>query len=231
MIMNTSQSLTIPPAAPERERAAPKACPAEYARDLHAIADRIQGQARRLENLATWWATLQRYDQARQAGEPLSMADQLRHIQALRLAGVDTDKGFFWVCLMAELWALEYMTANIAVDPKFNELLDAIEIIQRRERRIFPPDDPDAPEEIKALENECKRRRDAIVDSAMVVWLVRHGEDEIAELWLTNKAEFLRRREPGGYPPCGRPSAQNAETATQGGAVPGQAVPQHGGAQ
>jgi len=168
--------------------------------DLLLFADLIQGQARRLENLATWRNVLQRNFNAQAAGEHLGMAVLLREIQALRFAGTETDVGFFIVCQMAE----RHAETIFDTDQELNELSAKIRAIEKREGLSefdeFIPDHPKTPADWKASNVESNRRYqevEKINDDRVVGWLRRHGETVMADLYLNDRAAFDRRREAG----------------------------------
>src|ERR1022692_2404524 len=96
---------------------------------LLPLADLILGHARRLENMATWRDVLQRHSDAKAAGEHLGMAALLRHIQASRFAGMDTEAGFFIVCHMAE----RHAETIFETDRQLNELSAKLRTIEERE--------------------------------------------------------------------------------------------------
>ena len=174
--------------------------PRPGAAELLLFADLIQGHARRLENLATWRDVLQRNSDARAAGEHLGMAALLRHIQASRFAGMDTDVGFFIVCHMAE----RHAKSIFETDRKLNELSAKIRAIEQREGLgeldEFDPDHPETPADWKVLDAKSNRRFEAvekIEHDRIIGWLRRHGELDMADLFANDRAAFDRRREAG----------------------------------
>ena len=167
---------------------------------LLPLADRIQGHARRLENLAVWRDVLQRNFNAQAAGEHRGMAALLRDIQASRFAGTETDVGFFIVCQMAE----SHAETIFDTDPELKELSDTLSAIEQREGLDefdeFDPDHPETPADWKAVNAELNRRYREVLrikDERLVGWLLRHGETEMADLYLNDRAAYDRRREAG----------------------------------
>jgi len=167
---------------------------------LLPLADRIQGHARRLENLAVWRDVLQRNFNAQAAGEHRGMAALLRDIQASRFAGTETDVGFFIVCQMAE----SHAETIFDTDPELKELSDTLSAIEQREGLDefdeFDPDHPETPADWKALSAELNRREEEVVrinDDRVIGWLLRHGEPDMADLYAKDRAAYDRRREAG----------------------------------
>lgn len=168
--------------------------------ELLLFADLILGQARRLENLATWRDVLQRYFNAPSAGEHLGMAAMLRNIQALRFAGIEPDVSFFNVWLVAE----SHAETIFDTDPELNELSAKIRAIGKREGLSgldeFIPDHPETPADWKAMNDQWHDRFqevEKIKDDRIIGWLRRHGETDMADLYLNDRAAFDRRREAG----------------------------------
>ncbi|HEY5504004.1 MAG TPA: hypothetical protein VIK28_02510, partial [Sedimentisphaerales bacterium] len=64
----------------------------------------------------------------------------------------------------------------------------------------FDPDHPETPADWKALDAESNRRYhevEKIRDDRFVRWLRRHGELDMADLYVNDRAAFDRRREAG----------------------------------
>jgi hypothetical protein len=176
--------------------------PDTIAADLLRFADLIQGHARRLENLATWKDRLDRQLSAQAAGEDPGRAGLLRDIQARRCAGTETDAAFFVICQMAE----QHADAIWDMDPELNELCDQMRVIEEREGLTecdeFDPDDPQTPADWKALNAKSNRRYQEVVrisGERFIAWLRRNGENEIADMFLNDRAEYDRRREAGRF--------------------------------
>jgi hypothetical protein len=170
--------------------------------DLLRFADLIRGYGRRLENLATWKDRLDRQLSAQAAGEQPDIATLLRDIQARRCAGTETDVAFFVICQMAE----HHAETIWDMDPELNELCDQMRVIEEREGLTecdeFDPDDPETPADWKALNAKSNRRYQEVVrisGERFLGWLRRNGENEIADLFLKDRAEYDRRREAGRF--------------------------------
>jgi len=169
---------------------------------LLLLADRIQGHARRLENLATWPDRLERHSRAVEAGEAAHGRDELlRLAQARRDSGQDKgEKAFFMISWLAESWA----ETVFDTDPELNELSGKIRAIEQREGLAegdeFDADHPETPADWKALNAEADRRYEEvarIIDERLVAFLLRHGEVDMADLYVKDRAGFERRREAG----------------------------------
>ena len=170
--------------------------PQPGAADLLMFADMIQGQARRLEILATWRDLLLQNEDAKAAGEHLDMTTLLREIQASRFSGNQTDAGFFIVCRMAASHAETVFQTDAALDG----IHDKMEAIRQREDADWDLDDPDAPEDYRALAGRWSRRfleLEQVRETRFIGWLRRHGETEMANLYANDRAAFDRRREAG----------------------------------
>jgi hypothetical protein len=160
----------------------------------------IQGYARRLEVLATWRDVLLQNSDAKAAGEHRNSAYLLRVIQASRFAGIDTEVGFFVICHIAECHAETIFRTDAAL----NELHAKIRAIEKREGLgeldEFDPDHPETPADWKTLNAEADRRFEAvqkIENDRIIGWLRRHGEFDMADLFVNDRAAFDRRREAG----------------------------------
>ena len=171
---------------------------------LLLLADRIQGHARRLENLATWPDRLERHSRAVEAGEAAHGRDELlRLAQARRDSGGDKgEKAFFTISWLAEMWA----ETVFDTDPELNELSEKIRAIEQREGLAefdeFDPDHPETPADWKALIAESDRRYEEvarIIDERLVAFLLRHGEPGMADLYASDRAAYDRRREAGRF--------------------------------
>ena len=166
--------------------------------DLLKAADRIQAKAKQAETLTIWKETLLRLAETKAEGGVPDIGDTLRDIQTNRMVGLDTDVGFFITCRAAEEWA----DASIHTDPVLNEIHRKMKDIERREGlqedEQFFPFHPDTPEDYKRLNREWERRAEEVEASAMVAWLCRHGEEDLADMFLNNRPEWERRREAGG---------------------------------
>jgi hypothetical protein len=176
--------------------------------DLLLFADLIQGQARRLENLATWRDRLDRHSSAEEDGKPAHTSDDLLRLQqAWRDSGEgDEDAAFFTIACLAEHWA----ESVFDTDPALNELFAKMRAIEQREGLTefdeFIPDHPETPADWRVLNAESHRRfheLEHIRDARFVRFLLAHGEIEMAALYANDRAAFDRRREAGRFSVCG----------------------------
>jgi hypothetical protein len=170
------------------------------AADVLALAERIQADARRLENLATWRDRLDRHSSAEEAGEPAHTSDDLLRLQqARRDSGEgDEDAAFFTIACLAEHWA----ESVFDTDPALNGLFAKMRTVEQREGLTefdeFIPDHE--PADWKALNVQCHERFrevEKIKDHRFIGWLRRHGETDMADLYANDRAAFDRRREAG----------------------------------
>ena len=170
--------------------------------DLLLFADLIQAHARRLENLATWRDRLDRNLRAVEAGEePHGSKDLLQLAQAQRDPGSDNDEAlFFTIACLAEHWA----ESVFDTDQALNELSAKLRAVEQREGLDefdeFIPDHPETPADWKALNTQWHDRFqevEKIRDDRIIRWLRRHGETEMADLYLNDRAAFDRRRDAG----------------------------------
>jgi hypothetical protein len=173
------------------------------AADVLALAERIQAHARRLENLATWRDRLDRHSSAEEDGKPAphTSDDLLRLQQAWRDSGEgDEDAAFFTIACLAEHWA----ESVFDTDPALNQLFAKMRAIEQREGLTefdeFDPDHPETPADWKALNVKSHRRfheLEHIRDARFVRFLLTHGETDMADLYVNDRAAFDRRREAG----------------------------------
>jgi hypothetical protein len=91
-------------------------------------------------------------------------------------------------------------------DPELNELCDQMRVIEESagltECDEFDPDDPETPADWKALNAQSNRRYqevNTINAERLIGWLRRNGENEIADLFVNDRAEYDRRREAGRF--------------------------------
>ena len=165
------------------------------------FADLIVGSARRLENLATKQARLERFASAVEAGEAPHDCDLLGAARALRDAGKINDDALFFIVV----WRGERSVEDIfETDRELNRLNAKIRAIEKREGLDefdnFIPDHPDTPADWKVLEAKWNRRYqevEKIQDARFIRWLRHHGELDMANLFLNDRAAFVRRREAG----------------------------------
>jgi hypothetical protein len=167
------------------------------------FADLILGHARRLENLATKQARFERFASADEASEAPHNheGELLRAARAQRDAGKINDDALFFIFS----WLTERSADDIFdTDTELNELSAKIRAIEKREGLDefdeFIPDHPDTPADWKALDAKWKRRYEEvekIQDARFIRWLRHHGELDMADLFVNDRAAFDRRREAG----------------------------------
>lgn len=165
------------------------------------FADLILGHARRLENLATKRARPERFISAVEAGEAPHDCDLLGEAQAQCAAGKISDDALFFIVS----WLAERSVDDIFdTDKDLNKLSAKIRAIEKREgldeSDNFIPDHPDTPADWKALDAKWKRRYqevEKIHDARFIRWLRHHGELDMADLFVNDRAAFDRRREAG----------------------------------
>jgi hypothetical protein len=165
------------------------------------FADLILGHARRMENLASKQARLERFASAVEAGEAPHDCDLLREAQAQRAAGKIDDDALFFI----GSWRGERSVGDIfETDRELNRLNAKIRAIEKREGLDkfdeFIPDHPDTPADWKALDTKWNRRYaevEKIQDARFIRWLRHHVELDMANLFLNDRAAFDRRREAG----------------------------------
>ena len=180
------------------------------------FADLILGDARRLENLATKQARLERFASTVEAGEAPHDCDRLGAARALRDAGKINDDALFFIFS----WLAERSADDIFdTDTELNELSAKIRAIEKREGLDefdeFIPDHPDTPADWKALDAKWKRRYEQvekIQDARFIRWLRHHGELDMADLFVNDRAAFDRRREAGRCKVLGPLPDINADT-------------------
>ena len=127
------------------------------------FADLILGHARRLENLATKQARLERFASAVEAGEAPHDCDLLGAARALRDAGKINDDALFFIVV----WRGERSAEDIfETDRELNRLNAKIRAIEKREGLDefdeFIPEHPDTPADWKALDAKWKRRYEEV---------------------------------------------------------------------
>ena len=168
--------------------------------NLLRIADLIQGHARKLEHLATWKEVFKRSPYSKQEGENIDVVSLLRFFQASKCARMQTDADFFIICTLAE----DYAEIVFDTDQELTRLSAKLRVIELNQGLAefdeFDPDHPETPAEWKALNEKSNRRYrevEKISDGRLVSWLRRHGEIEMAELYLNDRTAFDGRRESG----------------------------------
>ena len=180
---------------PHEGRQDASCAPTDPTRDLCSQADRIQGCVRQLENLVMGDALRLLHERAQQAGERPNL---MRDIQISRPAKLKNDALF---SIIANHLAAGRAEDVADADPLLRELSGRMAAIKKREglrdEEHFAPKNPGVPQEWLALQDQWRRRADELKDAASIVWLRRHGEDSMADLLATDKAEYERRRREG----------------------------------
>jgi succinate dehydrogenase flavin-adding protein (antitoxin of CptAB toxin-antitoxin module) len=163
------------------------------------FADLILGHARRLENLATKRARPERFISAVEAGEAPHDCDLLGEAHAQRAAGKINDDALFFIVS----WRGERSVEDtFEKDGELNRLTAKIRAIEKREGldefdNFIPGQEP---ADWKALDAKSNRRYEEvekIQDAQFIRWLRHHGELDMANLFLNDRAAFDRRREAG----------------------------------
>ena len=145
---------------------------------------------------------LQRHFDAVEAGEQqCDPDDALRWQQARRDSGEGNgDRAFFAISWFAETWADSIWDT----DPELNGLWHQLTAIEQREGLAefveLDPDHPETPADWKALNAQSNRRCEEVVrleDQRLVAFLLTHGEPDMADLFVGDRAAYDRRREAG----------------------------------
>ena len=105
---------------------------------------------------------------------------------------IDPDLIFFGLANGLEKIS-DYRIFELHNDVRLNELNTKIKEIQEREGleddEFFVRGDPDTPEDYQALNIEFEHR----IDEIRIDILSEFGEDELAELFLNNRMEYVKR--------------------------------------
>ena len=105
---------------------------------------------------------------------------------------IDSDLIFFGLANGLEKIS-DYRIFELHNDVRLNELNTKIKEIQEREGleddEFFVRGDPDTPEDYQALNIEFEHR----IDEIRIDILSEFGEDELAELFLNNRMEYVKR--------------------------------------
>ena len=105
---------------------------------------------------------------------------------------IDPDLIFFGLANGLEKIS-DYRIFELHNDVRLNELNAKIKEIQEREGldddEFFVRGDPDTPEDYQALNIEFEHR----IDEIRIDILSEFGEDELAELFLNNRMEYVKR--------------------------------------
>jgi hypothetical protein len=119
----------------------------------------------------------------------------IRELQVFRDTSDDSinpDLIFFGLATGLEKIS-DYRIFELRNDVRLNELNTKIKEIQEREGleddEFFVRGDPDSPEDYQALNIEFEHR----IDEIRIDILSEFGEDELAELFLNSRKEYIRR--------------------------------------
>lgn len=172
---------------------------ANHQRSLMDIAHRLQVETRAAENIVKWRdKTLASHGLK---GPELTLP-LLRTAQAQRDAGVmDADMGFFVIVSQVEGIAGDMADDVTVRDPVIQNLHAKLAAIKKREGLeaddYYMLNDPDQPEDHRLLEDQWAHRYDEIYDGIFIDTLKQFGDDDIADLYLRDRATFDSRREVG----------------------------------
>jgi hypothetical protein len=166
------------------------------------FAELMLGYAHQLESLATDFARLERRVIADEAGEVLlnREGELLRMVQAQRADGRITDDAQFFIIA----WLAEKSVEDMHdTDRELKRLNAKMRAIEKREGFVDELDEfirGQEPADWKALEIKWCRRYQAveeIVREGITRWLRQHGEFDMADLSVNDRAAFDSRREAG----------------------------------
>ncbi|HUI05546.1 MAG TPA: hypothetical protein VL486_00920 [Verrucomicrobiae bacterium] len=162
--------------------------------DLLFIADQANAIARRAEHLVTGRATARWY-LALAVEDKDKHLNLLRSAQALRDAGVaDPDLALASIYIAADKMAVEAAGA----DPKLDRVFDKLKVTLKAQGEAFDPNNHDAwSEELLAVSDKLERRWNEAYERHFVSILRRHGECEVADLYLNDNDAYWRRLEAG----------------------------------
>lgn len=163
------------------------------AADLLKIANRIKTIARRAENLIVGPDKL-RHFLINRGNEP----DKTRRTRALLLASQaardaklgEPDLHFVIICSVADDLAEQSLPDDSARNVLFEEMKATL---TEQGKVCDPEDDGTWPQEFLTRFEEFYRRQEEAREQSFIAILRRHGEDEMADLYLTNFGEYWRR--------------------------------------
>lgn len=158
--------------------------------DLLKIADSLQMQIRRAEKLLTWQERCNAIlEQGRH--DPLSI---LKATQMTRDAGaMDKEIAFCKIFLMAEWLSDDFVLKDQTLEDISAEMSSIEKYHGLSDNEFWRSDDPDVPEEWKALNKKWAHHHDKIIAAI----LKQCGENEMANLFLNNRESFNLRFETG----------------------------------
>jgi hypothetical protein len=164
----------------------------KYKPDLSMVADRVNAIARRAEHLITGRDKARRYLALFEEGKDTHL-NLLLAAQACGDAGLShPDMAFATICRAADEIAVEAAGA----DPSLERLVEKLKAAIQEQGAAFDPDNVETWSEATCrLSDEIDRRWDEACEQHIVAILRRHGEDGIADLYLSdNDAYWCRWR-------------------------------------
>ena len=124
-----------------------------------------------------------------------NLSHLIRELQVFRDTSdhsIDPDLIFFGLATGLEKIS-DHRIFELHNDVRLNELNIKIKEIQEREGleddEFFVRGDPDSPEDYQALNIEFEHR----IDEIRIDILIKFGEDELAELFLNNRMQYIKR--------------------------------------
>ena len=124
-----------------------------------------------------------------------NLSHLIRELQVFRDTSdhsIDPDLIFFGLATGLEKIS-DYRIFELHNDVRLNELNIKIKEIREREgledNEFFVRGDPDSPEDYQALNIEFEHR----IDEIRIDILIKFGEDELAELFLNNRMQYIKR--------------------------------------
>ena len=161
--------------------------------DLLLIADRVNAIARRAEHLVTGRAAARRYLALAEEGKDKHL-NLLRSAQALREAGLaDPDFALASIYIAADEMAMEATGA----DPQLLKLFDRLKVELKKQGETFDPNTDAWSKELLAVSAGIEQGWNEAYERYFVSILRRHGEYEVADLYLNDNDAYWRRLEAG----------------------------------
>ena len=159
-------------------------------KDLLKITTQLGVEVRKAENFLNWQERCNAIlEQGRH--DPLSI---LKAIQITRDAGsMDKDIAFCKIFLMAEWLSDDFVLKDQTLEDISAEMSSIEKYHGLSDNEFWRSDDPDVPEEWKALNKKWAHHHDKIIAAI----LKQCGENEIADLFINNRESFNLRFETG----------------------------------